>query len=381
MYPRELQKLILEQINHPEVILIYGARQTGKSTLLDMLSARQQDLPENRFKILNCENPLVADALLSMNIERIRQLFGGASVIALDEAQVVPGIGRILKYVYDEYRPALHIIATGSSSFELADSAGEPLTGRNITFRLYPLSLKELDMQLGWLKVLERLDDLLIYGSYPAIVDLPPAEKQQKLITLTGDYLFKDIFKFERLRNPMLLRKLLKALALQVGNLVNFNELAQLAGVSPITIERYLDLLEKSFVIYSLGSFGGNLRNELKKSRKYYFYDNGIRNALINNFALPADRTDMGALWENFCISQLVKRNEYAGIHHNLYFWRTYDGAEIDLVEERNGQLTAWEFKYNPRKQAKVPPAFADKYPLQSFTVINPANFHLIAHG
>lgn len=373
MYPRELQKVINHQLNRPEVILIYGARQTGKSTLLDLL---REDVADGKFSILNCENPLIADALSSMNIEKIKMLFGAASIVALDEAQVIPDIGRILKYIYDDKQSSAKIIATGSSSFDLSNSAGEPLTGRNVTFRLYPLSLNELKMQHGWLKVMERLDDLLIYGSYPAIVDMPPDLKQQKLISLTSDYLFKDIFKFDRLRNPMLLRKLLKALALQTGSLVNFNELAQLTGVSPITIERYLDLLEKSFVVFSVGSYSGNLRNELKKSRKYYFYDNGIRNALINNFAMPANRTDMGALWENFCISQVMKRNEYSGISANLYFWRTYDGAEIDLVEERDGQLSAWEFKWNPRKKAKAPAAFAGKYSLKSFRVINPENIH-----
>ena len=380
MYFRELESIIRRQLEQPEVIMLYGARQTGKSTLLEMLAqSLQQETPSRAVKILNCENPLVADILSGMNPEKIRQLFDQCPVVAFDEAQVVPGIGRILKLIYDDKLHSTRLIATGSSSFELSDSTGEPLTGRNIIFRLYPLSIGEIRKQHGWLRVLEKLDDLLIYGSYPGIVDLEPELRRQKLISLTGDYLFKDIFKFEKLRNPMLLRKLLKALALQVGSMVSNHELAQLAGVSPLTIERYLDLLEKSFVIFSIGSYGGNLRNELKKSRKYYFYDNGIRNAIINNFSQPSDRADMGALWENFCIAEKLKLNEHNRKTANLYFWRTYDGAEIDLLESYDGHLDAYEFKWNAAKKANLPAAFANKYTVGTFRVINPGNLHTLA--
>jgi predicted AAA+ superfamily ATPase len=236
---------------------------------------------------------------------------------------------------------------------------------------MFPLSLAEISEKKGYLNVEEMLDELLVYGSYPGIIDLPLSEKKKKLMDLTGDYLFKDIYKFEQVRNPDVLRKLLKAIALQVGNLVSVPELASLTGVSVITAERYLDLLEKSFVIFRLGSYSNNLRNELKKSRKYYFYDNGVRNAVLNNFISVSERTDIGALWENFCVSEYLKRNENRGILSNLYFWRTYDGAEIDMVEERDGKLFAFEFKWNVKRKVAIPFSFRENYDVESIEVIN----------
>jgi predicted AAA+ superfamily ATPase len=374
MYKRALDNIIADWANnHREVVILYGARQTGKSTLLEMLLAKNMDI-----LILNCENPMVADILSERNLSKIRALFENHRIIALDEAQVVPEIGSILKLIYDDRETDVQLIVTGSSSFELSNRTGEPLTGRNIAFRLYPLSLDEIKMSKGWLSTLEKLDELLIFGSYPGIVDLPENEKRQKLLTLSSDYLFKDIFKFESLKNPGLLRKMLKAIALQVGNLVSVNELSQLLGVSNLSVERYLDLLEKAFVIFSIGSYSSNLRNELKKSRKYYFYDNGIRNAVLNNFAKPNDRSDIGALWENFCISERVKSLEYKQDYVNTYFWRTYDGAEIDLVEEKDGVFNTWEFKWSANKTAKLPEGFSTKYNTRQFTVINPGNIHLL---
>jgi uncharacterized protein len=374
MYQRTLHHIVSRRIESKrEVIILYGARQTGKSTLLDILADENLSI-----KILNCENPVVADILTERNLSKITALFDAYRIIALDEAQVIPEIGSILKLIYDDRQTDVQLIVTGSSSFELSNSTGEPLTGRNIAFRLYPLSLGEIKLSKGWLATLEKLDELLIYGSYPGIIDLPENEKRQKLLSLSSDYLFKDIFKFESLKNPDLLRKLLKALALQTANLVSVNELSQLIGVSNITVGRYLDLLEKTFVIFSLGSYSSNLRNELKKSRKYYFYDNGIRNAVLNNFAKPNDRSDIGALWENFCISERIKSLEYKQDYVNTYFWRTYDGAEIDLVEEKDGVFNTWEFKWNANKTAKLPEGFSTKYNTRQFTVINPGNIHLL---
>jgi uncharacterized protein len=374
MYQRTLHNIVSRRIESKrEVIILYGARQTGKSTLLDILADEDPSI-----KILNCENPVVADILTERNLSKITALFDAYRIIALDEAQIIPEIGSILKLIYDDRQTDVQLIVTGSSSFELSNSTGEPLTGRNIAFRLYPLSLGEIRLSKGWLATLEKLDELLIYGSYPGIIDLPENEKRQKLLSLSSDYLFKDIFKFESLKNPDLLRKLLKALALQTAHLVSVNELSQLIGVSNITVGRYLDLLEKTFVIYSLGSYSSNLRNELKKSRKYYFYDNGIRNAVLNNFAKPHDRSDIGALWENFCISERLKSLEYKQNYVNTYFWRTYDGAEIDLVEEKDGVFNTWEFKWSTNKTAKLPEGFSTKYNTKQFTVINPGNIHLL---
>lgn len=375
IYTRTIVKLIKKWLNAPEIIILIGARQVGKSTLMQILL--QNGL---KINILNCENPIVADILQSRNSNEIRSLFGEENnIVALDEAQDIPNIGKILKLIYDDKKVKHKIIATGSSSFDLSTKVGEPLTGRNLKFNLYPLSIDEIMQGKQWLEMLELLPSLLVYGAYPGIIDLPVNEKTKKLLTLSSDYLFKDIYKFEQVRNPEILRKLVKALAMQIGNLVSVNELANLCSTSTITIERYLDLLEKSFVIFKLGSFSKNLRNELKKSRKYYFYDLGIRNAVLNNFVRLEQRTDIGALWENFCIVEYMKTLEYAGQSSNLYFWRTYDGAEIDLIEEREGKLYTFEFKWNKKKNASPPKSFSDKYTVEEFTVINRRNFNKLA--
>lgn len=375
IYTRTIVKLIKKWLNAPEIIILIGARQVGKSTLMQILL--QNGL---KINILNCENPIVADILQSRNSNEIRSLFGEENnIVALDEAQDIPNIGKILKLIYDDKKVKHKIIATGSSSFDLSTKVGEPLTGRNLKFNLYPLSIDEIMQGKQWLEMLELLPSLLVYGAYPGIIDLPVNEKTKKLLTLSSDYLFKDIYKFEQVRNPEILRKLVKALAMQIGNLVSVNELANLCSTSTITIERYLDLLEKSFVIFKLGSFSKNLRNELKKSRKYYFYDLGIRNAVLNNFVRLEQRTDIGALWENFCIVEYMKTLEYAGQSSNLYFWRTYDGAEIDLIEEREGKLYTFEFKWNEKKNTSLPKSFSDKYTVEEFTVINRRNFNKLA--
>lgn len=369
MYQREVTDNINKWMISKEIIILFGARQVGKSTLLELLSEQHKGM-----LILNCESPVISDVLQSKDLSRIMTVFGNYNIVALDEAQAIPEIGRILKLLFDDRKITQKIIATGSSSFELANKIGEPLTGRNVKFRLFPLSVNEIRNEKGWLTVLESLNDLLIYGSYPGIIDLNLADRKRKLVEMSGDYLFKDIYKFEQLRNPELLRKLLKALALQVGNLVSVSELAGLTGVSALTVERYLDLLEKSFVIFKLGSYSKNLRNELKKSRKYYFYDNGIRNAVLNNFVPIAERTDTGSLWENFCVSEYLKLTEYKEYLSNLYFWRTYDGAEIDLVEDRDGKLYAFEFKWNPNKKPPIPKSFKENYNVANYEIINHRN-------
>ena len=373
MYNRDIVKSIENQLKRPEVILIFGARRTGKSTLLDMLADKYSNMI-----ILNCEQPEIYDALNEMNIPRIKALFDNNEIVAFDEAQTIPEIGKILKLLYDDKSKIAQIIATGSSSFELSNKTGEPLTGRNISFNLFPLSLNEISAKKGWQFFLENLNEILVFGSYPGVIDLSTKEKRLKLLSLTNDYLFKDIFKFEQLKNPEILRKLLKAIALQVGNLVSFQELASLLGVSKQTITRYLDLLEKSFIIFRLGSFSGNLRNELRKSHKFYFYDTGIRNAIINNFAGMNERMDAGAIWENYCVAEIIKANNYKQLFSNFYFWRTYDGAEVDLVEEIDGKITAYEFKWNPGRKAKLPASFAAKYNVGGFHVITPGSVYLL---
>lgn len=370
MYIRDLRIPLTQWINRKEVIILYGARQVGKTTLLHQLFVQDTDAV-----IFNCELPVVSDVLQSKDLARIRALFENKKIIALDEAQTVLNIGSVLKLIYDEL-PRYKIIATGSSSFDLANKIVEPLTGRNVKFRLFPLSISELKEKNGWLWVLNNLKNLLVFGTYPGIIDLNDTDKKKKLAELTADYLFRDILVYERVKNPVVMRKLLKAIALQVGSQVSTNELSNLLGISRQVVEKYIDLLEKSFVIFSLSSFSSNIRNETKKSKKYYFYDLGIRNALIGDYTPIDNRSDQGVLWENFCMSERLK---LLAIHKPaalMYFWRTYDGAEIDLVEENNKNLEVFEFKWKIKRRHGLPESFASKYKVDELKIICPENLH-----
>ncbi len=370
MYLRLLIKNIQTWLDKREILILYGARQVGKTTLLKTILEKKEGA-----LILNCELPVVANVLESKDISSIKTLFGRNRIIGLDEAQKIMDIGSILKIIYDEM-PEYKIIATGSSSFDLANRIAEPLTGRNIKFRLYPLSLKETEEKNNWLWNLTNLNKMLVFGTYPGIIDLDAEYQEIKLSELSGDYLFKDILVYEQVKNPAIIRKLLRALALQAGSQVSVNELSNLLGINRQTIEKYLDLLEKSFVIFSLQSFSSNLRNEIKKSRKYYFYDNGIMNALTGNFNPVENRQDIGILWENFCLSERIKINSYSNHNSNMYFWRTYDGAEIDLVEEYAGKINAFEFKWKQKRELKVPASFNEKYKPAKYSIVTPANLH-----
>lgn len=369
MYKREISKAINHWFVKKEIIIIYGARQTGKTTLTQLL-VRDND----NSIIIPCDRPATEDILESLNPARIKQLFGSHKIVALDEAQSIENIGKLLKIIYDDDEMKYKIIATGSSSFDLANKISEPLTGRNVKFTLFPLSINEILSQKSWLWIVENLEQLLVYGSYPGIIDLPVEDKVEKLEELSSDYLFKDILAHENINNPGVLRKLLKALALQAGQLVSPNELSKLVGVSAPTVEKYLDLLEKTFVIVNLMSYSRNLRNELKKSRKYYFIDNGIRNAVIQNYSNLDNRGDIGELWENFCVIERMKYNSNNRLRRACYFWRTYDGAEVDLVEVENETITAIEFKWNPSKRRGLPKSFAEKYKVEEFKTITPQN-------
>ena len=371
MYFRDIELLIKEYLNSKEIIIIYGARQTGKTTLLNKMFSGDQDT-----LILNCERPMIKDVLENMDLSQYRLLFRNKKVIALDEAQTIQNIGKILKLIYDSPDLNHKIIATGSSSFDLAGKISEPLTGRNIKFRIFPLSYNEIAGNKSWLWCQENLEELLIYGSYPGIMDKAITEKELMLNNLTSDYLYKDIFELEQIRNHGVLRKLVQALAWQIGSQVSYNEIANMVGTSMKTIEKYIDLLEKSFVIFRVSSFNRNLRNEIKKSKKYYFYDNGIRNAVINNFSPLINRQDKGSLWENYCMSERMKYNSIHNPLVNTYFWRTYDGGEIDLVEEKNEKIQAFEFKYNPKSKVNIPNNFVNTYQPQSSKVVTLDNLH-----
>jgi uncharacterized protein len=369
----EFKRSVYDQIKtwlfQEKVIILYGARQVGKTTLS---KAILQDFSESSY--LNCERLAIKELLESGNLERIKDFFENSELVVLDEAQKISNIGLTLKLIHDTY-PEIQLIATGSSSFELSDELSEPLTGRNIKFILYPLSLSELEPYTDRVQMDEKLHEYLRYGTYPEIVQRPENQKAVILDEITSDYLFRDVLKFENLKRPEILMKLLKALALQLGNEVSFRELSNLLKVSSETIQRYIELLEKSFVLFRLPSFSRNLRNELSRSHKYYFHDLGIRNSLIQNFLPLNSRNDTGSLWENFCIIERIKSNQKNLKRSNLYFWRTYQQKEIDLIEEESGNIEAFEFKWNPLAKAKNPEEFLRTYPGSKFSVITPQNY------
>ncbi len=365
---RHLQAQIENWFFEGKIIVLYGARQVGKTTLC------KQILKKHDGVYFSCEQENIKSLLRSRNISAFKLALNGKKLVVFDEAQKLIGIGEILKLFIDEC-PEIQIIATGSSSFDLANQTAEPLTGRKITFTLYPFSIKETGVSI--LDFSEKITEIMQFGLYPDIFNTHELQKkQQKLNELASDYLYKDVLEFENLKKSDLLMKLLKALALQVGSEVSYRELAQLLDTSGETILRYLNLLEKSFVIYRLASFSRNLRKELVRKQKIYFYDLGIRNSLIQNFA-PLDlRTDTGFLWENFCIIERLKHNQAQNLSKNYYFWRTYDQKEIDFIEESNGKLEAFEMKWSTKnKRVKVPKDFLETYPKSSFSVINPDNF------
>jgi predicted AAA+ superfamily ATPase len=372
MYSRIITNNIHEWLDNREIIILKGARQVGKTTLIKTILEGRDDAI-----IINCELPNVASILESFDLEAVKALFSGKHIIALDEAQTVGNIGKLLKLIYDEM-PQYKLIVSGSSSFELVNQLGEPLTGRNVKYTLFPLSIEEIRDKTDWVQVMNHLNSFLVFGTYPGLIDLDMSKKQKKLLELTSDYLFKDILIYEQLKSPTLIRQLLKALALQVSSEVSINELSNLLGASRPVVENYLDILEKNYIIFRLESFSGNLRNEIKKSRKYYFYDNGIMNAVTGNLNLIQNRSDTGALWENFCISERKKYNEYHQRLVNMYFWRTFDKAEIDLVEEQSGVLTPFEFKWNERKTSRLPASFAKAYEVSELTVVSPTKLHLL---
>lgn len=369
-FNRKYTDTISYWLQQNKVIILYGARQVGKSTILSLLQKQMEN-----FIILNCENSAVANALSENNIARIKLLFGDAKIVALDEAQKIENIGSVLKYIHDSDEINCKIIATGSSSFDLSNKITEPLTGRNVKIQVYPYSLEELFNNKDGLWVLENIESFLVYGMYPETFNIPLEQRSVFLQNIAGDYLYQDILQQERLKNSRDLQKLLKALALQIGSEVSYNELGNLLGLSSKTVERYIDLLQKNFILIQLDSFSRNLRNELKKSKKVYFVDLGIRNALLSNFNTLDSRTDVGALWENFCVLERYKANAIKERVRNLYFWRTYDQAEIDLIEEYDGKLDIFEFKYRKKKKIKFPASFLENYPVRNTQIISLGNF------
>ena len=345
-----------------------GARQVGKSTLLHSLLDGDETV-----LWLNGDDDDVRDLFRSISSTRLKAIVGNRKIVVIDEAQRIEDIGLRLKLITDQM-PGVQVIATGSSSFELSSKINEPLTGRKRELKLFPLSFREMVSHTSFLEEHRMIPHRLTYGYYPEVVCSPSNEKEV-LKELTDSYLYKDLLSFDTLRKPDVIVRLLKALSLQIGSQVSYNELASLLGLTSKTVEKYLDILEKSYIIFRLGSFSRNMRNELKLSRKIYFWDLGIRNAVIGNMAPLENRNDTGALWENFLIAERMKYNSYSNSFAQSYFWRTKDQSEIDYLEEEDGGLSAYEFKWNPAKsKTKCPASFAAAYPSSTYKVITPDN-------
>lgn len=365
---RKLQKTIEKSLFKGELIVIYGARQVGKTTLVREIERKFSS--DSRY--LNCDEPDVRQALTDKTSTELREFLGNKKIIILDEAQRVRNIGITLKLLADNF-PETQIIATGSSSFELSNEISEPLTGRKKEFLLHPFSLDELGSVYSSLEISRVLERRIVFGMYPSVA-LDKENAAAKLKEITRSYLYKDILQYENIRNPEVLEKLLQALALQLGNEVSYNELAGLVGVDKRTAANYVQILEKAFIIFRLRPFSRNLRNELKKLRKIYFYDTGVRNALINNLNPMNLRQDAGALWENFILSERIKFNENSGRDANMYFWRTLQGHEIDYLEEEGGKISGYEFKWEKDK-FKKPKDFLKAYSQSSVELVNRKNF------
>lgn len=369
MINRVIEQQIEDRLFQGKVILLVGPRQVGKTTLAKTI-AQNSGL---KFLYLNADEPDVPVLLEGKSSSELIATIGNHEMLLLDEAQRIADIGLVLKRLIDA-DPGIPIIVTGSSALDLANRMNEPLTGRKFDFNLFPISYPEIESEYGSLEALRSLERRLVYGSYPEIIN-HAGDEIIRLNTLVSSYLYKDILALGNIRKPGLLQKLVQALALQVGSQVSYNELARLLGSDNQTVESYIDLLEKAFVVFRLPSFSRNARTELKKSKKVFFYDNGVRNAVIANFSPLALREDEGALWENFLISERIKWKNYQNILGKSYFWRTKQQQEIDYMEERDGHLFAFEITWNPKRKKHLPLTFQKAYPKAILKVIHRENF------
>ena len=368
MIERILEKQILAKINTNKAIILLGSRQVGKTTLLKSLFDNSSETIW-----LNADEPDIQAIFANISSKRFEAIIGNKKMIIIDEAQRIPDIGLKMKLITDQL-PSIQLIATGSSAFELSNKLNEPLTGRKWEFKMYPISFQEMVNHHGLLNEIRLLPHRLVYGFYPDVVNHQGNEKEI-LKQLSDSYLYKDLLMMDQIKKPSALVKLLQALALQIGSQVSYHELAQKCGLDGKTVEKYMMLLEQSYIIFRLASFNRNQRNELKKSRKVYFFDNGIRNSLIANFEHIENRTDIGALWENYLVSERIKYLAYQQKWVNNWYWRTTEQQEIDYVEEENGQLSAFEFKWNPKTKGSVPISFRKTYPAATINWIHRENF------
>lgn len=373
---RELKAVLKKRLFSQKVLIVYGPRQTGKTTVLKSLL---MELPDSPALLFNGDLPDDRSLLTDATAERIRTLLGGKKVIFIDEAQNIPEIGMTLKRVADALSD-VQVLVSGSSSFDLVNRTSEPLTGRKFEYTLLPLSFGELATHTDVMAERAQLEARLIFGSYPEIV-IHADDASERLRALTGSYLYKDILALQAIRNPDTLNKLLRALSLQCGSEVSYREVGELIDADGKTVERYIDVLVKSFVLFVVPAYSRNVRNELKKTRKVYFFDCGIRNAIIGNFLPLAQRTDIGALWENYLMAERYKWRLLHAPDTRAYFWRTQSQSEVDLVEESASGLAAFEFKWGDGKSARIPKAFTVAYPHAQVGVVTRKNYDLFVTG
>lgn len=368
---RALKSTILNKLNtSPKGVVIYGARQVGKTTLA------KEIIEELQLKtlVVNGDQTKYVDILSSRNLAKIKELVSGYELLLVDEAQRIPEIGISLKIIRDEL-PDLKLIVTGSSSLDLASSISEPLTGRVWTYKLYPVSIGELANIYSDFELKDQLAERMVYGSYPELIGMSGGDQKREYLQVLSDaYLYKDLLELSGIRNTNKIRDLLKLLAFQVGNEVSLTELGTQLEMGKDTVAKYIDYLEKSFIVFRLSGLNRNLRKEVGKKDKIYFYDLGVRNILIDNLKNLKDRSDVGALWENFLVIERMKRNAYIGIVTNTYFWRTYTGAELDYVEECEGLMSGYEFKY-AKDKVKPPKSWGETYTNARFELINTDNW------
>jgi len=366
MYKRTLKNSLENKINKGKAIILIGPRQVGKTTLIKAVIDTKKHL------FLDGDDSTVRNLLNSPNTEQIKSIVGSNKLIFIDEAQRIEGIGLTLKIITDQFKD-IQLLVSGSSSFDLSSALNEPLTGRKWEYELFPISWEEFEDKHNYLVAEQQLENRLLYGFHPDVLN-NPGEEKELLKQLVNSYLYRDILAYSNIRKPEVLERLVQALALQIGNEVNYNELAQTVGIDKNTVSNYIDILEKGYVIFKLNSFSRNLRNEIKKNRKIYFYDNGVRNMVLGNFS-PLDlRQDTGALWENFLISERRKQNTYKNTTAKMYFWRTKQQQEVDLVEECNGEITGFEFKWNAKKKLNLPKTFVKEYNAKE-VIIDRINF------
>ena len=366
MYLRSLRDKIEKRIDSGKVIIVIGPRQVGKTTLIESI------LKTKDYLLLDGDDPKTRTFLSASNTEQIRSILGNNQFVFIDEAQRIDGIGLTVKIITDRFKE-VQLFASGSSSFDLSNKINEPLTGRKWEYQLFPISWEEYENHHGYLYSEQQLENRLLYGFYPDVLN-NPGDEIPILRNLVSSYLYKDILSFADLRKPEVLDKLVQALALQLGSEVSYSELAQVVNVDKNTISKYIDILQKGYIIFRLGSFSRNIRNEIKTSNKIYFYDNGVRNMIVGNFSPLELRGDKDALWENFLISERVKQIEYKQSLARIYFWRTKQQQEVDFVEEESGKITGFEFKWEKKTNVRLPKSFTETYDAES-RIIDVENF------